>query len=162
MRIIAKFSRDALKFIFKLMGDERGIETIEWAAITAIFTLFVCAILFYFGIIPNPFGFEPSIVDKAIPIALLTFVVAGIGYSVKRFFTLINNRAQLFILEILSDGKPRTRHEIKEILKKKDRSFRLPEVELDALADLALNGKVKLDNNRYTLASDSKSKLKSK
>lgn len=153
------FRAEMIRFLKE--GD--GVEAIEWVVLAAVFAFVMCVIMFLFRLIPDPTGQITSaiangqsavapLIDVAVPIALLTILAAAGGFMFRQFVSRVDNATQLLILEILSDKKPKSRHEIRAILKKKDFVYRISQLEIDALASLVKDERVTLDSGLYTIA----------
>ena len=141
---VARFWRDYL-------SDETGAEAIEYIALGSVLGL----LLFVLGFAITR---QPDLADKSLLIAVFSAIVGGIAWSGKQAIDSLHRRAQLIILEKLSDGKSRKRDEIANLLKKEGLTFRFMPLHLDALAELTLSGKIVLDDGKYKVASVAKTK----
>lgn len=158
------FMQDFLRNeMIRFQKVESGVEAIEWVAMAAAFLVVIVGVMFLFKLIPDPTGQISSVIangqsavtpliDVAVPIALLTILAAAGGFMFRQFVSRVDNATKLLILEILSDRKPKSRHEIRALLKKKDVVYRISQLEIDALASLVADERVTLENGLYKIA----------
>lgn len=130
-----------------LVFGESGIEILEYLLMMSVLVILLFGLV-YFLIM------RPDLVDKALLIAVFSAIVGGIAWSGKQAISSFHRRAQLLILETLSDGKPHRRDEISVMLERQWLAFRLMPLHLDALADLIPAGRIVLDNGAYVVETD--------
>jgi len=135
----------SLKWRLAFLSDETGASTIEYMALSALLVSLLLVAL------PQLYG-NADLRDSAFRLAVVGVLVGAIGWSVKQSISALEVRAQLIILELLSDGKPRTRGEIGDSVTQKGLAFRLLTVHPDALAALVLKGRVTVSHRHYALA----------
>jgi hypothetical protein len=126
----------------EIMFDETAATVVEYSLFIAILVVLIFGLVYLIN-------WKPDIVEKAPWAALLTAIIAGIAWSVKQTISALHQRAQLLIIEMLSDGKPRNRQEISILLKREAIIFKIIPVYVDALADLVLTGKIVIENGNY-------------
>ena len=99
---------------------------------------------------------HPVLLEKALPIAAFGALTGLFAWAGRQAITTVNRRSKVLILELLSDGKPHTRREIRKALR-----WRAPgSLYLDALADLVSEGRVVVADGKYTVqATDSNKKV---
>lgn len=124
------------------LQDLSGPELVEWAVVVVI--LFLATVLI-FGVLIR----RPDLSQQSLWLAVFSAFVGGLAWSLKQAVSIYHNRAQLLILEILSDGVPRKRDEIAQKLAQKGRIFRILHLHMDALADLVLEEKIGLEKGSY-------------
>ena len=127
----------------RLVSSEKGQDLIEY-------TLMLCfVVLATLLIIPWRHG---SFVDKAVLLALLVAVGGGVTWSVTATLGGLMSRAQLVIVEIISDGRVCSRFEIYKAISKEHVLFKLfPRIMDNALASLAIQGKVIFKGGCYSI-----------
>lgn len=96
---------------------------------------------------------NPSLLEKSWIPALAVVGLGGLGWCYKATFRSIQHRAQMHILEILSDGIPRGRADIHRLLRQKSLIFRLSDFTRDALGSLTVAGRVVVNKKMYRSAS---------
>ncbi|HUW96932.1 MAG TPA: hypothetical protein VMW58_14210 [Anaerolineae bacterium] len=144
MRKKPRHSHAQMLWLVDCRGDESGAETIEWIALSCVLLVLLCAVL-------GLFYRQPELAQSALAVGIAGLVMGAIGWSIKQTISTLHLRAQLLILEILSDGEPRSRHEIGTLLREKGVAFRVMPLDRDALAMLVLGGRVVVHHSEYTL-----------
>jgi hypothetical protein len=129
------------------LSDETGAELAEWVGIIAVLLAAVIVLLRFFAVRPDLARLTPFV-------AVFTSVMAGLAWSVKKAISVLHNRAQVLILEILSDGVPRKREDIGKALAREGILFRVMKLHLDALAELTLAGRVAVSEGAYRIVAD--------
>jgi hypothetical protein len=94
----------------------------------------------------------PDFANKTILIGIFSALAAAIAWSVKEFVASYHRRTQVLIMEILSDGKARSRSELAVLLAREGVMFRLMDVHEDALAVLVLGKMITVEHGAYKLA----------
>lgn len=129
-----------------LLHDQSGPELVEWVVVIIILLVSVVVLL-------TALVTRPDLAQLSPLIAIFSAAIGGLAWSVKQAISTLHNRAQLLILETLSDGVPRKRDDIGQALAQKGLLFHLLNLHLDALADLTLEGRVVVENGAYRAAS---------
>jgi hypothetical protein len=93
----------------------------------------------------------PDLANKGIILGIFSALVASIAWSMKEVVASYHRRTQVLIMEILSDGRPRTRQEIASRLVREGIIFRLLSLHEDALANLVLEKIIDINNGAYRL-----------
>src|SRR5271165_4843233 len=93
----------------------------------------------------------PNLAAKGLVLAVFSAILASIAWGVKEFAASYHRRTQMLVLELLSDGKGRTRQEIASRLAGEDILFRVTSLHEDALSTLLLGKLLEVDNDVYRL-----------
>lgn len=101
---------------------------------------------------PQPAAKQPTLLENALVLGAL---FAVIGWSAKEMVVFVRLRAELAVLEVLSDKQHRSYSEIIDDVMKNAIHNRIRFIRgslTDALASLVSNGKVTIDHGRYAVA----------
>lgn len=139
----------------KIIRKEDGVAPVEYIIISMVM-IFMCVAAWKFFASPDFvlwkfFATTPYVVDIALQVATFTAIIGGIAWSGKELIKSSNTRSQVLILEILSDGKPRTRQEIITMLRQESRLFGFAVFHIDALKDLMSENKIYLSDGKYKM-----------
>lgn len=124
---------------------QRGLESVEFSILTALTVVGLV-------ILVSTFLKYPNYLDKAVFVVIGGIFAGAIAGSVGMTFRNLDNRTQLSIMEILSDGKVRTRKELLGKVKRKSFVyFIIPNILDDSLAKLVQNKQVSIINGNYSM-----------
>ena len=101
---------------------------------------------------------NPDILSKGISLAVFGSMVGAFSWSMNRAMSSLDNRAQLFIIELLSSGELYSRQDIVTYLCRDRFSYRLfSSIPVDALATLVKQKQVDVEKGQYKIAVKSRS-----
>lgn len=86
----------------------------------------------------------------AVCLAAFSGALAGAAWSVRGIVSRYQRHAQMLVLEVLSDGKPRSRQCLVRDVSKTKFVYRF--AVSDALSELVLNGRVEIANSQYAVS----------
>jgi hypothetical protein len=128
------------------MTTQRGQGTVEYLLVLCLLLIALIA-----GVVV--IVRQPEWANKSALVLVAGSLIAGIGWSAKQTIAILNSRAQLLVMELLSathDGMDRA--SIDRALKSENFSFRaFPGLTTDALAYLLSEQRIVVANGRYVL-----------